>query len=84
MIMKEKLCLIFLISLIGCKDPAEYFGRPKISMAINSECYGYREGSRVDTSNYICISPLDYDIIYQYCQDKELRLYKCLRYGRCD
>jgi hypothetical protein len=83
MIKKEKLYPLFLVVLLSCKTPAEYFGRPKIDPAINSECIGYRDGEEVDTTNFLCVDPVDYDMVYSYCEDKEFRLFKCLKYGRC-
>ena len=74
-------CLI--LAICSCETTGSYFNRPKIKPAINNQCSGYLNGELIDTTNYISVSPEDYDIIQDYYLDKEDRLYKCLKFNRC-
>lgn len=80
-----KLLALFLMTLTicSCQSSGEFFNRPKINPAINNKCSGYLNGELIDTTNYISVSPEDYDIIQDYYLDKEDRLYKCLKFNRC-
>jgi hypothetical protein len=82
---KERHFLLFLMILIisSCQTPNDYFNRPVIIPTINNECTGFQDGQLIDTTNFISVSPEDYDILQQYYEDKEYRLYRCLKYGRC-
>lgn len=75
--------LLFCMILTGCKTPSEYFGRPNISPAINNTGTGFRNGVEIDTTNFICVDPQEYGVIQEYFEDKEFRLFNCLKYGRC-
>jgi len=79
------LFLLILTSVISCNLPGDPFKRPKIAPTIaNGDGNGYQNGELVDTTNMICVSPNQYDILQEYWDDKEYRLLICLRYqGRC-
>ena len=79
-----KLYLLFLLILIACKTPSEYFGRrTDIVPAINNQCTAFRNGIEIDATNFICVDPSEYEILQEYFEDKEFRLFRCLKYGRC-
>lgn len=78
-----KLYLLFLLILIACKTPSEYFSRPKVTPTINNVGTGFRNGVEIDTTNFICVDPSEYEILQEYFEDKEFRLFRCLKYGRC-
>lgn len=71
------------LTLISCKTPSQYFNRPNIDLTVNNEGTGFRNGIEIDTTNFICVEPLEYEAIQEYYEDKEYRLFKCLKYGRC-
>ena len=77
-------CLLsFLAASCRVQAPRSYFNRPMIPPAVNSECYGFQDGERVDTTNWISVSPENYGILEEYWGDKENRLYFCLKYRDC-
>lgn len=78
-----KLYLLFLLILTACKTPSEYFSRPKVIPTINNVGTGFRNGVEIDTTNFICVDPSEYEILQEYFEDKEFRLFRCLKYGRC-
>ena len=78
-----KFYLLFLLILTGCKTPSQYFSRPKITPTINNEGTGFRNGVEIDTTNFICVDPSEYEILQDYFEDKEYRLFLCLKYNRC-
>jgi hypothetical protein len=75
--------LLFLLILTACKTPSEYFGRVNIIPTINNVGTGFRNGVEIDTTNFICVDPSEYEILQEYFEDKEFRLFRCLKYGRC-
>lgn len=75
--------LLFLLILTACKTPSEYFGRVNIIPTINNFGTGFRNGVEIDTTNFICVDPGEYEILQEYFEDKEFRLFRCLKYGRC-
>ena len=79
-----KFYLLFLLILTACKTPSEYFNRPKVTPTINNVGTGFRNGIEIDTTNFICVDPSEYEIIQDYYEDKEFRLFRCLKYGRCN
>ena len=80
-----KLLVLFLPMFLSfkCETTGEYFNRKNIEAAINSNCGAYRNGEYIDATNYISVSPEDYSYLMNYYEDKESRLYKCLRFNRC-
>ena len=74
--------LIFLGSSCQTTKPSNYFGRKLIIPAINSNCTAAQDGALIDATNYISVSPEDYAYLQEYWNDKELRLYICLKYKR--
>ena len=82
---KEKRFLLFLamLTVCSCQTAGEYFGRQKIKYAINSNCGGFVNGEQVDVTNWISVSPDNFDYLIEYYEDKEDRLFKCLKFGRC-
>jgi len=70
--------------LTACKTPSEYFSRPKVTPTINNVGTGFRNGVEIDTTNFICVDPSEYEILQEYFEDKEFRLFRCLKYGRCN
>lgn len=80
-----KLYLLFSMTLItlSCQTAGEYFNRKKVNYAINSNCGGFVNGEYVDTTNWISVAPEDFDYLIEYYEDKEDRLYKCLKFGKC-
>lgn len=82
---KEKLLALSLLITLSssCQSPGLYFGRPSIVPTINNEGTGFRNGVEIDTTNFICVDPKEYGIIQDYYEDKEYRLYLCLRHNRC-
>lgn len=80
---KGKPFLLLLLVLWSCNTPQRYFNRPKVLPTINNVGTGFRDGVEIDTTNYICVDPSEYDTIQEYFTDKEYRLYVCLKYNRC-
>ena len=67
--------------IASCQTPKEYFERPSFSTCINNgdgtmECGGDNRPS----INAICSEPDDFNEIYNYYDDKEYRLFICLKY----
>ena len=79
-----KLYPLFLISLIGCETPRDYFNRPQIKMCIaNGDGTAFCNGEEYNSTNMICAFPDEYERLERYYSDKEYRLFKCLKYNRC-
>jgi len=80
-----RLLALFCLISASCTStkPSEYFGRIKVNQAINSNCGAFQNGEQIDATNYISVSPDDYAYLLEYFEDKELRLYKCLKFKRC-
>lgn len=84
-----QLCLISLIA-VGCRTPqaGDYFGRLPINACITLNEVGKMVcGGEVQDIPPGLIVPQtieDYDYTRQYFEDKEFRLFKCLRYNRCE
>jgi hypothetical protein len=83
--MKEKLLALSLLIFLSssCQSAGTYFGKPEIIPTINNSGTGFRNGVEVDTTNFICVDPSEYSILQEYYNDKEYRLFMCLRYNRC-
>ena len=83
--MNAKHFQLFLLILVAvsCTTPAEYFKRPGIMPTINNVGTGYRNGEEIDTTNFICVDPSEYNTLQDYYNDKEYRLYRCLKFNRC-
>ena len=71
-----------ILAIVSCETPRQYFNRPKVEPTINNACTGYRDGELVDTTNHITVSPEEYVLVQEYYEDKEYRLYKCLKFGK--
>jgi hypothetical protein len=80
---ERNLVLFSLIFISSCTTPSDYFNRPNVIPTINSVGTGFRGGIEIDTTNFICVDPKEYETIQLYFEDIEFRLYKCLRFGRC-
>jgi hypothetical protein len=82
---KEKLLVLssLIILISSCQSPGAFFNRPKIIPTISNVGTGFRNGQEIDTTNFICVDPSEYDILQEYYNDKEYRLFLCLRYNRC-
>jgi hypothetical protein len=83
--MKEKLILLcLLIFHVSCESTRarDYLNAPQIIPAINSNCTGVRDDEFIDATNFISVSPQDYDALIDYVSDIEARLYICLKYKR--
>lgn len=83
--MSAKNFLFFYISmlLVSCQsDPRLYFKAPEITPAIVNNCDGYKDGELIDVTNFLAVDPLEYNTLQEYYEDKELRLYICLKYKR--
>lgn len=80
-----RLLVLFCLISVSCTStkPSEYFNRKKINPAINSNCGAFQDGVQIDATNFISVSPDDYNYLLDYFEDKELRLYKCLKFKRC-
>lgn len=76
------LCL--LIFLVSCESTRarDYLNAPTVIPTINANCSGYRNGEYADTTNYLSVSPEDYDTLIGYVENLEARLYVCLKYKR--
>ena len=77
--------VLFLMTLCvcSCQSSGDFFNRKKINPAINANCGAFQNGALIDATNYISVSPDDYQYLLEYFEDKEDRLYKCLKFGRC-
>ncbi len=76
--------LLFCLTLISCNSPqiGRYFNRPVIDQTIANVGSGYRNGELVDITNNICVTTDELKQLENYYNDKELRLYVCLKYPR--
>jgi len=84
MLNAKHLVLFLMIFLVcSCQSSGDYFNRRDIKPAINSNCGAFQNGVLIDATNYISVSPEDYQYLLEYFEDKEDRLYKCLKFGRC-
>ena len=72
-----------MLCAVSCQSSGEYFNRKNIIPTVNSTGYGYRNGSEIDTTNFICVNQEEYKYLMEYYEDKENRLYECLKFGRC-
>ena len=69
--------------LISCQtDSRAYFKAPEITPVIVNNCDGYRNGNLVDVTNFLAVDPDDYKTLQEYYEDKEFRLYVCLKYRK--
>ena len=85
MIVKNFRYFFISIILASCDSvPNNYFKRPEISPIIsNGDGTGFRNGELVpDLTNNLCITPKEYNELYEFYDDIELRLYICLKYNR--
>ena len=76
--------VLFCLILTGCRTPSQYFSRPKITPTINNQGTGFRNGVEVDTTNFLCVDPKEYEVLQDYYDDKEYRLFLCLKFNRCN
>lgn len=89
MIKKGSLFLLFCMILSGCRTPREYFNRPQVNSCITLEESGYMacNGNITPIPAGLIVPEAedDYFVIREYYEDKENRLYQCLRFGprRC-
>ena len=75
--------LLILILVSSCQTtPSEYFKRPVIKRAINSNCTAFQNGRIIDATNFISIDPQDVQIADEYVDDIEKRLYACIRFPK--
>jgi hypothetical protein len=72
------------MTLTGCQTTSirEYFNAPDVKESIVNECTGYQNGELIDVTNHISVDPSDYEVLKTYYEDKEYRLYICLKYPR--
>ena len=86
MTLKGKVSLLFLLTtLAGCKtrNIRKYFNAPEIPKeTIVNECTGFQAGELVDITNFIAISAPEYNALKEYFEDKEYRLYTCLKFKK--
>lgn len=76
---------ILLIIVSACQVPSEYFKRPKIMTCIaNGDGTAFCNGEEYNSTNMICSTPEEFNKALDYYSDKEYRLFRCLRYGRCN
>ncbi len=73
---------LMMLTICSCQTTGQYFNRPKVSMGINSQCRAFVNGEDVDATNWISISPDEYSLIRDYSEDKEYRLYICLKFPK--
>lgn len=85
--MKLSLLVLFLLILTSCKTPSSYFGRPDIYSCVTLKTPGLMacDGvvKEIPSGLIVPESNLDYETAIEYYEDKEMRLYKCLRYNKC-
>lgn len=80
-----KLFPLFFLSLVSCETPRDYFNRPNATLCIaNNDGTAFCNGEQVEAANMVCTFPDDYYELQGYYNNKEYRLYKCLRFGRCN
>ena len=79
-----KFYLLCCLILIGCNSPqvGQYFRRPVFEQTVANVGSGYRNGELVDITNNICVSTDELKQLESYYNDKEFRLYVCLKYPR--
>ena len=75
--------MVLLIS--NCQTPQEYFGRPNLVQCINNgDGTMFCNGKSYSSTNAICAKPEEFDTAFDYYDDKEYRLYICLKHpSRC-
>ena len=83
-----KLLVLFFMTLTiqSCNTtpPARYFNRPEFTECIsNGDGTSYCNGELVDNINHTTIAPEETEVMRDYFEDKELRLYKCLEFNDC-
>ncbi len=71
-----------MLTICSCQTAGEFFNRPKFSLGINNECTAFVNGQEVDATNWISTPPNDYNLIQGYSEDKEYRLFICLKYPK--
>ena len=73
-----------IILLASCQTPNDPFNRPKISPCIsNGDGTCFKNGELIeDTTNWLMINTDEYDQLYEYYDDIELRLYICKKYRK--
>lgn len=83
--------LLFCISFLACNSiptAGEYFGRQQFDQCITSFDSGYMffngEKIKIPPKMIIPCTVQDSDYIIDYYEDKEYRLYMCLRFNRCE
>lgn len=78
------LLLTFLTVFISCRSQTagQYFNRPKLEQAINSDCYGFSNGKKVNTTNWISTPPDLYPDIRDYYDSREFCNYVCIKYPK--
>ena len=81
--------ILIVVSCSSCKNrtPAKYFDRPMLNECITLKngmmaCNG--EPREIPLGMTIPDSQSNYNEAFNYCENKEFRLYECLRYGRCN
>jgi len=85
--MKSVKCLVLfwlILTIISCRSQtaSEFFKRPKVNTAINSNCTGFVNGEAVDVTNWISVSPEDYATIEEYFESREFCNYICIKYPK--
>lgn len=82
--MKEKFLVLFLMMLltISCNTPSNFFNRPKVTPTINGNCSGFRNGEMIDATNYISVSPDEYELLNEYFDKREYCNYICIKYPK--
>jgi hypothetical protein len=80
--------LLLTTLLIGAKcsqDAGTYFKRPNIEPCIsNGDGTSWCNGELTDNINHITQTADNFDRLVDYCEDKETRLFICLKYpSRC-
>jgi hypothetical protein len=76
--------LTILSSCVNHPKVSRYFKRPRFKECIaNGDGTMSCPGNRIEPSvNAVCIRPLDIVDLKQYYNDKEYRLYICLKYNK--
>lgn len=78
-----------MVSCSSCRNrtPQAYFNRPQLNECItlesgNMTCNGIVQ--KIPAGLIIPKTIEDYNSAYNYCENKEYRLYECLRFGSCN
>jgi len=86
-----KIFLLFLMSITSCnssRTASQYFDRLKIESCITAFEVGYMfcDGEKLPIPPKMQIPKTvqDSDYMIEYYEDKEYRLYICLRFGECN